>query len=246
MFPVDAAPTWARTDAIDLTPDGSRGSAGTIAWDLSWDAFDQRTLYTFPRWAWQREVLPAAQVVPAPSLEVDGSVTVDGRELAWAGHGNVAHIYGHGNARRWGWLHAHLGADPGSGGTNDGGDVLELVTAVSMRPVLNRLPPITHLRLRIDGEDWPGLDGPSFGLRTTLGLPDWRVHGRIGRNKLSVTVHQPADRSVSIDYHDPDGATATCTNSERADVEIELDGPRFGRRRWSLAGTGHAEVGTRP
>ena len=35
----------------------------------------------------------------------------------------------------------------------------------------------------------------------------------------------------------PDGGTATCTNSERADVRI-----RIGERTWHLAGTGHAEV----
>ena len=46
---------------------------------------------------------------------------------------------------------------------------------------------------------------------------------------------QPADRCVSVDYHDPDGATATCTNSERSDARITI-----GDRSWTLEGTAHA------
>ncbi len=226
-FPADAAPTWARTDAIDLLPNGSRGTAGDLAWELAWDATDQRPLFTFPRWAWERELLPAAQVVPAPVLAVTG--TVGG--APFAGTGNVARIFGHGNALRWGWLHADLG----------GGDVLELVAAVSTRPGLRALPPITHLRARIDGVDRPAAVGPSFGLRAHLSLPTWRVTGRIGRQRVRIDVDQPADRCVSIDYHDPDGATATCVNSERADVRISIGG-----RSWQLDGTGHAELGRRP
>lgn len=226
-FPVDGPPRWHHADAVDLSPTGSSGSAGDIAWDLTWDSSRQRTLYTFPRWAWHRELLPAAQVVAAPTLDVRG--TVDG--APFDGRGAVSRIYGHGNAKRWAWLHADLGD----------GDVVELVAAVSTRPGLRALPPITHVRWRIDGIDGPRLDGPSFGLRARLGLPDWEVAGRVGRRRVRISVRQPDDRNVSIGYHDPDGATATCTNTERAEVTVEI-----GDRRWHLDATGHAEVGTRP
>jgi len=226
-FPAHGPPVWHRTGTIELRRDGSSGTAGGLAWDLEWDASAERPLFTFPRWAWTREVLPAAQIVAAPALRVDG--TVDGHPFV--GSGNVARIYGHGNARRWAWLHADLGD----------GDVLELVAAVSTRPGLRALPPITHLRYRIDGHDGPSLAGPSFGLRARLELPRWSVSGRIGRRRVRIEVDQPAERCVAIDYHDPDGATATCTNTERADVIITI-----GDRTWRLDGTGHAEVGTRP
>ena len=52
--------------------------------------------------------------------------------------GAVAHIYGHGNARRWGWIHADLGH----------GDVLEVVTAVSRKAALRNLPPMAFVRFR--------------------------------------------------------------------------------------------------
>jgi hypothetical protein len=237
VFPPDGPPTWERVDAIDIGRDGSKGEAGPITWDLTWDASGQRTLYTFPRWSWRRELLPASQVVPAPRVDVTGHLAWDGGSLDDVNAtGGVARIFGHGNAKRWGWIHADLGD----------GDVMELVTAVSMRPGLNRLPPVTHVRFRLAGTDWPTLQGPSFGLRTTLATDAWSVAGRIGRAKLSVRVSQPADRCVAIDYHDPDGATATCHNTERADIEIRLTGGPTGDRTWRLDGIGHSEVGVRP
>jgi hypothetical protein len=226
-FPADGDPTWARCEAIELRTDGSSGQAGHLGWDLSWDALAQRPLHTFPRWAWRREILPAAQIVPAPSMAVTGSVG----DRPFAGRGAVARIYGHGNAARWAWLHADLG----------GGDVVEAVAAVSTRPALRSLPPITHLRLRLDGHDVPSFQGPSFRLRAQLALPTWTVTGHAGRERVVIEVRQPLDRCVTIDYHDPDGSTATCTNTERADASI-----RYGDRRWELEGTAHAEVGARP
>ena len=56
------------------------------------------------------------------------------------------------------------------------------------------------------------------------------------------------ERSVALQYTDPDGSTATCTNSERASAQIEFaryDGG-WDADAWSLDGTAHAEVGTRP
>ncbi|MBV8234577.1 MAG: hypothetical protein JO075_02635, partial [Acidimicrobiia bacterium] len=82
------------------------------------------------------------------------------------------------------------------------------------------------------------------------GLPTWTVRGRVGRRRLQVTVTQPAEACVAVPYTDPDGATATCTNTERADVEVVLERRSGGawaiERRWELDGTAHAEVGTRP
>ncbi len=155
--------------------------------------------------------------------------------------GGAARIYGHGNAERWGWLHADLGD----------GDVLEVVAAVPRRPSLRRLPPLPFVRLRLDAVDWP-----RFGLLAALrgsahlGIPDWDVTVRSRRRRLRVQVSQPAERSVAVEYRDPDGARATCTNSERADAEIVLERRTAGdwavERRWTLTGTAHAEIGSRP
>jgi hypothetical protein len=129
--------------------------------------------------------------------------------------------------------------------------VLELVAATARQPGLRLLPPLPLLQLRVDGRDWP-TDPLAAAplLRCRIRGDGFRVAGVIGTRRLAVHVELPAERRVSVGYIDPDGATATCTNTERADVTVETSELTFRgwrrHRRWQLDGTGHAEVGTRP
>ncbi|REU53729.1 hypothetical protein, partial [Mycobacterium tuberculosis] len=215
---------------VRMAPAELTGRTRSLAWELSWKD-TAAPLWTFPRVAWERELLPGAQVVIAPTAVFAGSLAVGEtthRVDSW--RGGVAHIYGHGNAKRWGWIHADLGD----------GDVLEVVTAVSHKPGLRRLAPLAFVRFRIDGKDWPASPLPSLRMRTTLGVRHWQLEGRIGGREALIRVDQPPERCVSLGYTDPDGAKAVCTNTEQADIHIELGG-----RHWSVLGTGHAEVGLR-
>jgi hypothetical protein len=257
VFPPDAAPTIARFGPADWTPPtGDRvyecggatvaatrlaGRAADAAWDLTATG-GGRPLFTFPRWAWRREVLPAAQIVPAPAALYSGTVHIGSAELSLRdARGATGRIYGHGNAQRWAWLHADLGGD----------DVLEVVAATSTRPGMRRLRPLPFVRLRLDGVDWPAADPllAAWRFRARIDLPRWSVTGRVGRRRLRVAVAQPPDRTLAVPYRDPDGRPAVCHNCERADASIVLE-RRTRRawaqeRRWALAGTAHAEVGLR-
>jgi hypothetical protein len=217
-----------------------RGSAGAMRWDLRF-VDGGAPLYTFPRWAWEKESLPAAQVLPAPTARFSGTVQVGSRELELRdAPGSVARIYGHGNAKRWAWLHADLG----------GGDVLEVVAGVSKRPGMNRLPPLPLMRLRLDGVDMPRdpLVGALAG-SAHIALPRWTAVARWGLTRLRVEVAVPPSASVAVEYTDPDGEKCVCTNSERASAWISLQrlAGRHWRteRSWTLDGTAHAEVGLR-
>jgi len=225
-----AGADWFRITDAHVCLEELAGRAGSAAWDLHW-ADTASPLWTFGRQAWERGLLPGAQVVLAPTAQFNGSVRIGGAEHRLDGwRGAVAHIYGRGNAKRWGWLHADLGSD----------DVVEVVTAVSHTPGMRRLPPIAFIRFRIDGKDWPVGGLPSLRMRTTLGLRHWQLAGRIGGRGALIRVDMPEQRCVSLGYTDPDGATAVCTNTEQADVHVEV-----GDQRWSVLGTGHAEVGMR-
>lgn len=150
-------------------------------------------------------------------------------------------IYGRGNAKRWAWLHADIG----------GGDVCEVVAAVSARPGLSLLPPLPFLRLRVAGHDWPPGD-PLVGalkMRAHIDLPTWSVRSQRKDRLISVEVTQPPGETVTVDYSNPDGVAAVCRNSERADAVVTLQrrtslGWEIARQ-WELRGTAHAEVGTR-
>ncbi|NUK07443.1 hypothetical protein HRW18_05320 [Streptomyces lunaelactis] len=230
---------------ITARPGHLTGIAGDFGWDVTERAEDT-PLFTFPRWAWRRPLLPAAQTLPAARASYDGTVSHGGRTLPLKGApGASARIYGHGNARRWAWLHADLG----------GGDVLEIVAAVSTRPVLRGLPPLVFLRLRRNGRTWPrraeraAVGWAGIGrFRAAVGLPTWTVEGRAGLRRIRVEVTQPEARTLTLDYADPDGSPAVCRNSERADAVVRLE-RWWGRWRpeaeWTLDGTAHAEVGSR-
>ncbi|HVV75273.1 MAG TPA: hypothetical protein VHC43_04490 [Mycobacteriales bacterium] len=255
LFPPDAPPAverygpepygdpvdeqWFTSGSGSVGPRRFRGAgAHDSAWDIEWST-SQRPMWTLPRKMWERELLPSAHVVLAPKAELSGKLAVTGRRLDLAGTGAVAHIYGHGNAQRWGWLHADLDEDTS----------LEIVTAVARRPGMRGLPPLAFVQLRRDGNDWPGdplLTAPLF--RTRLSSPTWRVRGVVGRTRLTVTVNQPDDRCVKLDYTDPNGDGAVCTNTERADVDVKLDrwkGRWITEAEWSVEGTAHSELGTR-
>jgi hypothetical protein len=253
-FPTDAPPTvvrfgpervldvgddWIRGESFGLGPQRLYGIVGDTSWDLSRRS-DESPLWTMTRSAWQREILPSSQVVLAPKARLQGSVRIDGIERAIDAVGNLSHIYGHGNAQRWAWLHADLDDDTS----------LEIISAVGRRPAMRRLPPVSFVQLRHGGRDWPRnplAAAPLF--RARLGTSTWSVRGIVGTHRLSVTVTQPPDKCAHLDYTDPDGAMAVCTNTERADAEVRLErwaGRWSLEREWSLRGTAHAERGDRP
>lgn len=255
LFPPDRPPVWQRfgPEAPDtggepgdwFAAGGARVSASQMtgmiegaSWDLAVRTAGASPLWTFPALAWERDALPAAQVLAGADARITGIVDVGGERVGFdAAPAGSARIYGHGNAERWGWLHADLG----------GGDVLEVVSAVSLRPGLRRLPPASFVQLRLGGRDVPRL--PLAPGKVALGLPTWTMRAHFGRRRLRTTVEIPAEGAIAVGYVDPSGLTATCTNSERADAEILLE--RFdGRwrldRGWHLEGTAHSEVGFRP
>jgi hypothetical protein len=232
-------------DKVTATPGQLAGSAGEFHWELT-ERPQGPPLFTFPRWSWRRPLLPAAQMLPAARATYDGEFSYGEHSLTLSGApGASARIYGHGNAHRWTWLHADLG----------GGDVLEIVAAVSTRPGLRRLPPLVFLRLRRGGRTWPRrAERSAVGwlgvgrFRAGFGLPQWTVTGRTALRRIHVEVDQPAERTLTLEYRDPDGARAVCRNSESADARIVLE-RWWGRWRpeasWVLDGTAHAEAGDR-
>ena len=230
-----AGATWFDAAGARVSQERLAGRCGSLAWELSWKD-TAAPLWTFPRLTWERELLPGAQVVLAPTADFTGSLTVDGTVHHVDGwRGGVAHIYGHGNAKRWGWIHADLSFGGG------GGDVLEAVTAVSHRPGLRRLAPLAFIRLRLDGKDWPASPLPSLRMRTTLcsACSTGRTEGRIGGRNVLIRVDQPPDR-CEPGIHRPRRGQGGLYQHQQADVHIEIDD-----RHWSVPGTGHAEVGLR-
>lgn len=228
---------WFRGGKVTVEPGRMSGTADNLGWDLAFSD-DSAPLYTFPKTVWERELSPGAQVVACPQARFTGTITIADHEYSVDAVGAVARIYSKGNPARWCWLHAQLDQDT----------VIEAVAAVANRPLLRLLAPLTMLRLRAAGEvEWPPPLASVTRLRTKITPPGaFRISGSAAGRHLSLKARLTAQQCVSIGYVDPDGSSATCTNSERADVEVSL-GDDSGRvRRWELTGRAHAEIGTRP
>ncbi|PTM93278.1 hypothetical protein [Streptomyces sp. VMFN-G11Ma] len=232
-------------EGVDAGPGQLTGSAGDFHWNLTEQPLAE-PLFTFPRWSWRHPLLPATHMLPAARAAYDGTFSDGERTLTLrAAPGASARINGRGNGRRWAWLHADLG----------GSDVLEVVAAVSTRPVLRRLPPLVFLRLHRNGRTWPrrpertavGVFGAGR-FRARIGLPTWTVTGRTLLRRIRVEVTQPEERTLALNYRDPDGAAAVCRNSESADATVLLErwwGRWRGEASWTLRASAHAEVGDR-
>ncbi|MCK6526779.1 hypothetical protein L6R50_04235 [Myxococcota bacterium] len=252
VFPPGEAPVVERFGpeaAVHPVPEGTlfdsraaRASRGLLegrteglSWRLEY-ADAGAALRPFPPWTFGREWFPGSQVASYPTARFSGTFGVGPRTFDLQdAPGAMSHIYAHGHAHGWTWLHADLG----------GGDALEIVAARPQRAALRWLPVLTFARLRVGGRDWPRDPARSvLGMRTRPGLPRWTTRGRAGDLELDVEVEVPDAASVTLAYHDPDGTPAWCTNSERASATVRAKGP-FGERTWRLDGTAHAEVGTR-
>jgi hypothetical protein len=229
---------WVQGGGCSISSERLAGQTDTMRWELAWSS-SSPPLYTFPAWSWRRELLPAAHMLPAPSAVFTGTFSQGNRtyQLTRA-TGALARIYGKGNAWRWAWLHADLGH----------GDVLEIVAAASHRRLFRPLGMVPFVQLRYHGRDWP--PDPllaALGFRAKIENDSFRVWGSWRGRALDVVVDIPKDSQVTLDYHDPDGGHALCTNSERASARIQLSQRGLSQpNEWRLEQSAHAEIGRRP
>ena len=62
---------WFSAAGAYVDGEALRGAAGDLTWDLTY-ADTSPPLYTFPSWSWEKEVLPASQIVPFPTARFTG------------------------------------------------------------------------------------------------------------------------------------------------------------------------------
>ena len=228
-----------KTDSVSLTPIDRIGKTKNIEWDIKVDGKSD-PLYTFGRLSWKKEILPASQIVPLPTAKYTGTIKVKGKEFKIDCTGASARIFGLGNAKRWVWLHADLGDN----------NVVEVVSAVSKKKYLENLKPLSFVKIRFDGKEYP-INSLlcAFFFKTEITDNSFRVSGRFPRLRVDIKVSQPRERCVVVDYLDPDGEAAQCINTEIADVDIRV--MKKIKNEWEevfvkrLEGCGHSEIGIR-
>jgi hypothetical protein len=229
-----------------LAPNLRKGKTSDIKWDLTTSDFKDKPVFTFGKLAWEKEILPSCQIVGGPNITYDGTVIIANKSYKVSNaKGALSRIYGHGNAKRWAWLHADL----------DGSNMIEIVSAVSTKPGLDKLKPLGFIQLRFKDEDWPSNPLVAFPFFRTkmpgrqLGDNSWSIKGRYGDYRIDVNVNLPGFKSIAVDYTDPDGKSAVCVNTEIGDVDILLEQKISNRwvqiKHWQIENRAHCEMGFR-
>jgi hypothetical protein len=192
-----------------------------IAWNLEIAAKDGGPLVHFPIAGMYTGPFPKSKLVsPAPSLEVTGSLTVDGHRTKVTGwRGMQGHNWGRGHADLYAWGHCnHWDQQEDL--------VVEAASArVRVGPVLT--PLITLVCVRCQGKEFR-LSDPMALLRNRGQLQSRRWFFSARNNEIAVEGDLSAQTAdfVGLYYPNPDGVMTYCLNTKIANgrVRVELPG----------------------
>lgn len=225
-----------------LGPLGCHGDVGDaegrrMRWELRWDPLCEPFAY-FPDGMERISGGATFPIAAVPVARATGVVEVDGESLDCDGALlEQAHLFGGRHARTWGWVHA-LGFDDDPEG---------MLTVIWARPqrLGGLLPAASALALRLDGR---------LHRSSSLSAARWNddgggevvFGGRADAAEIEGTVSVPVESLTGVTYHDPDGSTVHCANTEVADLDVvvRIDGAE--RRLRCAAACGFERGGRRP
>jgi hypothetical protein len=197
----------------------ARGSAESIAWDLTYEV-GEPPLLLLPRGRYEGRFPKAKSVVAAPMARFAGELRVDGQPIAvdgWVGSQN----------HNWGAQHTDLyswGQVAGFDGAPDA--FLECITgSVRVGPV--RTPWVTLANLRVAGEQHTlvGLVRGAMA-KARRGYFFWEFDTRNGDTRIVARFEAPRSAFVALRYRNPPGGEKLCLNTKiaRAAVTLESQG----------------------
>lgn len=215
----------------------------SIEWSLDFTPFDG-CFQHIPE-ALRARVEKRVSTVCSPNLSVPffGTVKVDGDEFNFDGElGCQSHRWGRKHSDTWSWAHCSTFED----------DADAIFEGLAARASIGSVPAptTTLLFLRYEGMDL-AFNDLKWALRakSRYELPTWAFGARNADFKIAGAGRATVDRFVQVAYADPDGSPRFCTNSEIADLAVEIyrrEGSTW-RHHGSLTAlrTAHLEFGRR-
>lgn len=221
-FPIDqlaAEPDPFRLTIADaeLTDAAMTGSLEDAFWDLRW-APGRAYQHVHPL---LRRMATTVLVLPHADVSIEGVVGFgSGRLQLTNARGGQAHLWGSKHATSWAWVHCNdfrtLAGERVDGVFVDG------VSVVAKR-FGREVGPSTPMVGRIEGRDFHSISPLRVMANdSTYALTGWRFQAVDGARKLVGEVDARRDQLVGVTYHDPDGDTAYCYNSETASMRLHL------------------------
>jgi len=232
---------WIRIGEARLGEGSASGSASSDAHEVDWElrfSSDEPPLFHLPRGWMYTAPLPRTKLLsPAPAARFEGTLRVDGRELAVDGwRGMIGHNWGAEHAERWIWMH----------GLVDNGGKPAWIDAALGRIKLGpwTTPWVGNGALSLDGTRH-ALGGPGRRVEVketpeacefTLPGKGVRIRGRVGAERKDF---------VGWVYADPDGPEHHTVNCSVADMNLIVERDGQGARQLDVVGGAAYELGMR-
>lgn len=199
---------------------GMAGAFDDVAWDLRWKPTDRG--YRHVHRALERlGVAKTVLVLPHADLTIDGTITLGDERLEIAGaRGGQAHLWGCKHANAWAWVHCNdfrrLDGSPAPDTFIDG-------VSVFVPRFGREVGPSTPIVGRTGGEDFTSTSLLRVvANESTFALTGWRFAAVDGDRRLVGEVDADRDQIAGVTYHDPDGDTAYCYNTETASMRLHV------------------------
>ena len=210
-----------------LSASALKGTAGEIAWDLTYTG-DEPPLYLLQPRLYKGGFPAAKSLVSLPLARFTGRLTVAGREIAvdgWAGSQN--HNWGSRHTDRY-WFGQVAGFDEAPG------SFLEVATARNRVGPL-WMPAVTPLVLRHRGRQLAltsilTATRAKATMSTTAGSAAWAFSTGAGPIRITGRIEAPADAFVLLEYPNPPGGLKYCLNTKLAACELVISDESTGDR----------------
>ncbi len=225
------------THAEGSVKDGSK----TMSWSFDWEPASACFQHLPPSLRDRIEKRVSTVCSPNLSVPFSGTVKVGRKKFQFDGDiGAQSHRWGRKHSRSWTWAHCASFEGPHTA----------LFEGLAARAAIGPIPAptTTFLYMELDGERLT-FNELKWALRakSRYELPTWAFSAYNDDWKIAGAARARVDRSVQVQYADPDGSPRFCANSEIADMAIEVYGRSAGawRHHTSLTSTGlaHLEFG---
>ncbi len=193
-----------------------KGAKDTIKWDIRFEPLFQ-IFHHFPHKLMYRTGIAKTKVLsPNFSIKVHGMVEVNGKSYYCNGEpGQQTHLWGTKHADEWTWANSNMFIE-------DKDAIFEGISArIRIRNKLS--PELTLFFIRCFNRDYY-LNGiiQLFKNKSSSTFPVWRFLSKIGRIRFRGEISAGIESFVGAEYTDPDGEKLWCSNTEVADLKIDM------------------------
>lgn len=206
-----------------------RGHGHSVRWDLRWQPA-QKTHLFLPQNLYGGAFAETLVLSPNLSIEVHGSIEVDGRRYDFAGEpGGQTHVWGRRHAYGWAWGHCNAFTEDDASANGSRSAALSSTVLETLSVLMRRGPVVVPLTLFTVYPD--GLSGEPLRFTEWQSLPFCRSDYRTGHyalsgsnlcNKVEAVFTCQPDDMVRAEYLDPDGTPAYCHFAATASCRLSL------------------------